>query len=176
MDEFQDTNAVQWEIVRGLADIEQGGSLFVVGDPKQSIYQFRGADVSVFEQVKGQITELAVRMCRWRILSAHINHWSMDLIISSGRFWCAMRAIQRMIMRLSWADDGGEAARCAIGCRANRGVCIIDKSLTEEKLDSEAMRRWEAYELATRLKAIVEDEKRPVYDKSTTRYPSYKLW
>ena len=35
-----------------------GGSLFVVGDPKQSIYQFRGADVSVFNCVRKQFAAL----------------------------------------------------------------------------------------------------------------------
>ena len=44
-------------------------------------------------------------------------------------------------------------------------MLYIDKSVTEEKMDAEAVRRWEAYELAKRLKAIVEEEKRPIYDK-----------
>ena len=47
VDEFQDTNDLQWQIIRALADLGRGGTLFAVGDPKQSIYQFRGADVSV---------------------------------------------------------------------------------------------------------------------------------
>ena len=52
VDEFQDTNRAQWQIINSLADLQRGGSLFVVGDPKQSIYQFRGADVSVFNCVR----------------------------------------------------------------------------------------------------------------------------
>jgi len=57
VDEFQDTNARQWEIVKALTGLENNSSLFVVGDQKQSIYGFRGADVSVFETVKGEITD-----------------------------------------------------------------------------------------------------------------------
>lgn len=56
VDEFQDTNAAQWDIVQALADPQQAGSLFVVGDQKQSIYAFRGADVSVFGGVRQQLT------------------------------------------------------------------------------------------------------------------------
>ncbi|MFZ4814111.1 MAG: UvrD-helicase domain-containing protein, partial [Phototrophicaceae bacterium] len=58
VDEFQDTNALQWAIIQALTAPDQPtergqvARLFVVGDPKQSIYAFRGADVSVFEQTR----------------------------------------------------------------------------------------------------------------------------
>jgi DNA helicase-2/ATP-dependent DNA helicase PcrA len=42
VDEFQDTNAAQWELVRLLA--QEHRSLMVVGDDAQSVYRFRGAD------------------------------------------------------------------------------------------------------------------------------------
>ncbi len=45
VDEFQDTSPLQWEIIRSLA--ERAQSALFVGDEKQSIYMFRGADVTV---------------------------------------------------------------------------------------------------------------------------------
>ncbi|HTW11793.1 MAG TPA: UvrD-helicase domain-containing protein, partial [Solirubrobacteraceae bacterium] len=47
IDEFQDTDPVQWEIVRRVFDHE-GISLVLIGDPKQAIYGFRGADVYAY--------------------------------------------------------------------------------------------------------------------------------
>ena len=47
VDEFQDTNRRQQEIIEALAG--KTGSLFIVGDMRQSIYRFRQADVTVFK-------------------------------------------------------------------------------------------------------------------------------
>jgi ATP-dependent helicase/nuclease subunit A len=58
VDEFQDTNERQRRIVYALIGFpkSQAGSLFVVGDAKQSIYRFRGADVTVFRRVQTDVT------------------------------------------------------------------------------------------------------------------------
>lgn len=55
VDEFHDTSPIQWEIIRALADPSTPGRLFIVGDPRQSIYAFRGADVRVFRQARQQL-------------------------------------------------------------------------------------------------------------------------
>jgi ATP-dependent helicase/nuclease subunit A len=53
VDEFQDTNAVQRVLLERLALTKgrRAANLFIVGDRKQSIYGFRGADVDVFRQM-----------------------------------------------------------------------------------------------------------------------------
>ncbi len=51
IDEFQDTDPVQWEIFRRLflpEDDSWSGFLYLVGDPKQSIYSFRQADIYTY--------------------------------------------------------------------------------------------------------------------------------
>ena len=59
IDEFQDTDPIQAEIFLALAGDEAGGlrpgSLFVVGDPKQSIFRFRRADIDIYNQVAARI-------------------------------------------------------------------------------------------------------------------------
>jgi ATP-dependent helicase/nuclease subunit A len=54
VDEFQDTNASQRQLLEQLALKPRGresANLFIVGDQKQSIYGFRGADVTVFTEM-----------------------------------------------------------------------------------------------------------------------------
>ena len=58
VDEFQDTNQLQWEIIRRLGLTKQGlakDKFCIVGDEKQSIYMFRGAEVSVFAEVRDEL-------------------------------------------------------------------------------------------------------------------------
>jgi ATP-dependent helicase/nuclease subunit A len=56
IDELQDTDPVQMELVEHLCGTElTDGKLFAVGDHKQSIYRFRGADVGLFQDLKQRV-------------------------------------------------------------------------------------------------------------------------
>lgn len=55
IDEYQDTNAIQYEIIMPILEDLKKGNLFVVGDEKQSIYAFRDAELEVFELTKNKI-------------------------------------------------------------------------------------------------------------------------
>lgn len=66
VDEFQDTDPIQAEMMLLLTgrdpkeddwkrQLPRPGSLFIVGDPKQSIYRFRRADISTYNFVKGRV-------------------------------------------------------------------------------------------------------------------------
>lgn len=59
IDEFQDTDAAQWEIFSKLFFSEEKGcpNIYLVGDPKQSIYSFRSADVYIYLQAKNQFAK-----------------------------------------------------------------------------------------------------------------------
>lgn len=79
VDEFQDLNDLQGELIHYLWQPEKN-RLFFVGDPKQSIYGFRGANVQLFyryfERVKEVCGETVVLTENWRSskeLIAHVN-------------------------------------------------------------------------------------------------------
>ena len=73
VDEFQDTDPLQAEILLLLAAADPAesdwrrarpldGKLFIVGDPKQSIYRFRRADVALYQEVKRRLLECSAEL------------------------------------------------------------------------------------------------------------------
>ena len=61
-DEFQDTDDVQWRILRRIFVEHKGDNrLFVVGDPKQAIYGFRGADIHAYLKLAANLTRVGAR-------------------------------------------------------------------------------------------------------------------
>ncbi|MGH7780758.1 MAG: UvrD-helicase domain-containing protein [Candidatus Binataceae bacterium] len=73
IDEFQDTDPLQAEILLLLAADDPAthdwraarpipGKLFIVGDPKQSIYRFRRADVALYQEVKQSLIAAGARL------------------------------------------------------------------------------------------------------------------
>lgn len=59
VDEFQDTDPLQWSIFHTLFGDQ--GQLILVGDPKQSIYGFRQADIYTYQEAAGVLGEKAQR-------------------------------------------------------------------------------------------------------------------
>ena len=73
VDEFQDINGLQYSLVRKWS--ETGKSLFVIGDPDQSIYGFRGATGECFGRLRKEVPEL-------RVIRLRENYRSTPQILS----------------------------------------------------------------------------------------------
>ena len=73
VDEFQDTNRLQWEILKPL--MGPGSNFFAVGDDKQSIYRFRDADVAVFRAVRNWVRK------RGRVVELRRNYRSHSSLV-----------------------------------------------------------------------------------------------
>jgi ATP-dependent exoDNAse (exonuclease V) beta subunit len=104
IDEFQDTDRVQNEILFSIAATpdRQGpwqsaklrpGSLFLVGDPKQAIYRFRGADIEAYQQSceliraqeAGAILEVTANFRSQSAVIKHINRCFEDVFAKASQ-------------------------------------------------------------------------------------------
>ena len=80
VDEFQDTDPVQYDIFRILfGDPATGHILFFVGDPKQAIYSFRGGDIATYRRAKDYIQSRNAR----NICSLDKNYRSATLLVDA---------------------------------------------------------------------------------------------
>jgi exodeoxyribonuclease V beta subunit len=77
VDEFQDTDPDQWSIIRRLF-VEGPARVILVGDPKQSIYGFRGADVRAFREA-----QVVLQRGGAAALSLQENHRSSPSLVAS---------------------------------------------------------------------------------------------
>jgi ATP-dependent exoDNAse (exonuclease V) beta subunit len=88
IDEFQDTSFVQWELIERLTagwQPDDGRTLFLVGDPMQSIYRFRQAEVGLFLQAQQQ----GIGEIRLEPLSLTSNFRSQNNLIEQINFYFA---------------------------------------------------------------------------------------
>jgi ATP-dependent helicase/nuclease subunit A len=95
IDEFQDTNPLQWRIVRqwlaGYEGNSEKPSIFIVGDAKQSIYRFRRADPAIFPAASLYFKEhfdadlLATQRTRRNALA--VNNFVNQLFSKSSGPW-----------------------------------------------------------------------------------------
>ncbi|USS94033.1 exodeoxyribonuclease V subunit beta [Buchnera aphidicola] len=65
IDEFQDTNMQQYKIFQKIYQ-KKNFTLILIGDPKQSIYNFRGADIFFYLKVKSKIKKIYTLNTNWR--------------------------------------------------------------------------------------------------------------
>lgn len=169
VDEFQDTNPVQRDLTLLLA--EEPGTcapwagpeavtlgerrLFVVGDPKQAIYDFRGADVSIFHDVEaliraqqGQVFSLATSYRSRPALVEATNTYLSRLLGAPGR--------RPEPWSVAWSDDAALTAD-----RAERlhqpALHLLDTSrLCLARVDAGASTRTRVLQQSEEFAAVVE--------------------
>jgi len=176
LDEFQDTDPLQCEIAFFLAEREGGratrwheveltpGKLFVVGDPKQSIYRFRRADIETYEKAKDLIRETG------EVLELVENFRTRPAIIDG------VNTVFGPLMRAP--EEGPRfqpeyAPLTAYRERDDRGPGSVVLDLTDalpEKHGVGDVRAVEARIVAGFLKRIQETDEHLVYDKTERRW------
>ncbi len=97
VDEFQDTDAVQWQIFKTLfldPHNDAGNRLFLIGDPKQAIYAFRGADVYTYLDARQRMKLLAAQGLA-NLYALHVNWRSLPELVT---------VLNRLFIQTSWFD------------------------------------------------------------------------
>lgn len=156
VDEFQDTNRLQRDIIRLL--VPRGSRhhrLFIVGDPKQSIYGFRGAEVDVFDETAREIASsggIAVGLAENFRSDARLVDWQ--------------NAVFTVLFGDRSADDGQGTGQVVYEPGVARRAATDDAPAVELLLSSgetgassygERHRDSEARRVAARLRGIVDD-------------------
>lgn len=171
IDEFQDTNDAQWGIARAL--VADWRDLFLVGDPKQSIYAFRGADVRVFERVRGEIVAAGGPQAEVTLAKSFRTH--APLVARFNQVFAAL-------LTAPDPSDPLTAYRVGFGVpmQAHRltppddetpPVSLLLIDATDKKargVNTETLRGWEAAHLAQTIQTMVE-RGQPVYDPDYNR-------
>ncbi len=166
IDEFQDTDPIQYEILLYLAEIQSAaakdwrkvnltaGKVFVVGDPKQSIYAFRRADIEAYLEVVEKIIKAQDGVeCR---LTTNFRSNSGILDVVNGAFSALIRpqdGIQPPYIAIHAAPGRLSAADSHLPTVTLRKI-VADQELNAEKarrLEGEGLTRWLQEEILDKM-------------------------
>ncbi len=173
LDEFQDTDPIQIELavrIAGGAGADAAewsdvaipeGSLFVVGDPKQSIYRFRRADISTYLDAQSRIGSQERLTTNFRTTATvldWVNHVFARLIVDEP-------GSQPPYLPLDHhrADPVGGS-----------NVLVLGKDAHPAGLNADQVRSLEADEVAAAIRTALAD-KWPVLDQPTGRWRDVRL-
>jgi exodeoxyribonuclease V beta subunit len=143
IDEFQDTDAHQWEAFTTVFHPDDVDELFlglvVVGDPKQAIYRFRGADIDAYLRAVGDEAMTRFRMDRnWRS--------DADLVTALNAFFNGCTFGHPEIGYVEVDTPASAAQRSLTGAGAPLQLRWLDTD--DEKLGATAVRRAIAADVA----------------------------
>lgn len=156
-DEYQDSNFIQELILTSLCRApEQAPYMFMVGDVKQSIYQFRLARPELFNQ---KYREYTVGKGPYQRIDLHKNFRSRAMVLESANylFRCLMQKSLGGIVYNEEASlvPGAEFAPCEQHCADKTEVLLVDRTTEGEAWDKVAL---EAAAVGDRIRSMVQGD------------------
>lgn len=154
IDEFQDTNNIQYDLIRLLAgDV---GKVMIVGDDDQSIYGWRGAQVENIQRFlsdydNAQTIRLEqnyrstghILTCANELIANNDNRLGKNLWTDSGdgdpvEIYCAFNELDEARFVASqikqWKEDEGDLSECAVLYRSNSQSRVIEEALIQANI------------------------------------------
>lgn len=175
VDEFQDTSSLQWKIIDKLTEEWRSGigskreagktpTIFLVGDEKQSIYLFRGANVSVFHEAKERFSEWLGKEYYFEEIKE--NYRSLPTIIDFTN-----SLFERLMPpTLNQSGSGYESWRTKYAPfeATRKGNGHVELIIVEDRESTKKNRQQEASTLSKRIQSLINhymiwdgDTKRP---------------
>lgn len=150
VDEFQDTDPVQTDIFEMLCFEDDGdggkrprpGAIFFVGDPKQSIYRFRGADVGTYVRMREQMRKDDPESVK----SIFMNFRSMPGIIDFVN-----RAFEEPLSK------EGQPGFTPLAPNRSEGLASVMKFQAHLEASADERRRHEAEQVAEAVRGLIGD-------------------
>ncbi len=174
VDEFQDTNLIQQRILNALAPIDQPGKLFLVGDAKQSIYRFRQAQVSGFNQIAAKIQS----MYREKTPPLSVSFRTHQSLVDATNYLFdhVFTSIMDKYEDYEARPGALTAQRESLPEVKNCVELLLLKNIdaNDQKQSSEDLRLWEAQWIAKRLHQLRESYT-PVWDKGGQCYRPFEF-
>ncbi len=158
VDEFQDTDWIQLDIARMLVDEPGGPDWFFVGDAKQSIYDFRGAEVEVFQKQRTTAEEVVPLARNFRTVPEIIDFVN-DVFARTG----LLEAVEAEYSAIEPHRPAANEPRIAFLVPRKR----------EEKANVEDYRRDEADLIAWRIEEMCVGPNRVMVGSDDTRPAEY---
>lgn len=157
IDELQDTDRLQMEIVRQIAG-DEPGRIFAVGDAKQSIYGFRGADVSVFQAFQQQIRANDPE----GVIPLNRNFRSQEEVLDFLN-----HLFSRIFPSRAESDEDILFEKLEPHLGSIEGdhfvECFFSGSSDGERISMQETRRQEAAWIASRIRDMVENKEERIY-------------
>ncbi len=156
VDEFQDTDPVQWQIFRRIFLESPEQRLLVIGDPKQAIYGFRGADLQTYLSA----TETMLARHGARLYSLPVNWRSTPSLINALNQLCGARDWFHSEGRIRFEPvvpppDNERQARIFEDQSERAALTVVD--LNKDSRNLTIARRWMASFIADEISRLLGD-------------------
>lgn len=168
IDEFQDTDPQQYRIFRNIWLGQPECGLLLIGDPKQAIYAFRGADIFTYMRARKEVSAHYTLQTNWRSAPAMVNSVNRlfqqlpeSFVFRDIPFIPASAAQSNQGLRFTLEDEVQPAMRFRHGAQPQI-VSVNDYQQTMARQCASEIQRWLSAGLAGRAQLWRGEQARPV--------------